>query len=147
MGLFSSSSKSTAVSTTNVDEKNFNLQDTNAPSILTTGSDAQTTVNITDQGAISTASDIAGDAFAAFNESIDDVFEFAGNFATDVLSYTGATIAGAQQAAVTQAGDALTAANQISRSDTADTLNTLTKWLAGAAAVSVVAWAYFKGRK
>lgn len=147
MGLFSSSSKSTAVSTTNVDEKNFNLQDTNAPSVLATGSDAQTTVNITDQGAVQAAADISSDAFSAFNESIDRVFEFAGNLAGDVFDFSGGAIAGAQQAAVEQAGDALTAANQISRSDTADTLNTLTKWLAGAAAVSVVAWAYFRGRK
>lgn len=132
----SSSSKSSASTTTTTNTKNVNVQGVQGTSIFTDGA-----VNVTDAGAVQGALGIGQDAVAgitAVTQAFLDAQERVNNAA---MGLADGVAAGAGQYAEKVSDLAKTAATD----DTAETIQTMIKYGAGAAAI--VAGVYFYSKK
>lgn len=130
----SSTDQTTNVTTTDVDETSSSLSRTRG--IAAAGNKNKIRVREIDKDAVKLA-------FAGINESIDDALDFASDFAGNVLSFSGQTIGQVGAIAAPDVADEVTARARFQSAGQNDVI----KFVAGAAAVSVVAWLFFRGRK
>jgi len=162
-----SKSSSSSNKTTVTETKQLNLQDVDSSDGVTAAAAGNVSVNVTetDAGAVEAATRFAEqfgyDALRSVDEAIDSLTEGQ----REALGFGAEALGSVERlalAAVDETGDtaemavdrvsghadrALTTLAAASRSDTAATLETLTKWAAGAITVIAVAWAFSKGRK
>lgn len=142
MGLFSSDStqETTNVTTTDIDEINTSLSKTDGIAIAGNKKKVNIKVVETDQGAVNSA-------FDAINDTLDTVLDFAGDLAANTFGFSGQTIGQVGAIAAPDVADLVTAPARFQFAGQAETIKTVTRWVAGAGAVAAVAWLVMRKRK
>jgi len=130
MGLFSSSSKASNVTTTTTNQSDSRISTANYGDGLTIGGRGNETI-ITDGGAIAGAFDVSKDAMQQMSDALGATYGFAGDFADKVLEagyYSQDKASEVLTVADRMAAQAFSQVDKISQSETANEIQTLGRY-------------------